>query len=513
MLSVRKAGTSVFSLDIRSLALLRIILGLLLLSDLAIRGSDVDLMYSDDGFLTVQQSIERAGTAAWSMHWLSGDVRWQTFLLIVAAGAALSLTAGWRTRTMTIISWLLLVSLHNRNPLIVNGGDVWLRMLLLWAIFLPLGAVWSVDARRSSEQKSGNAVISAGTICLVLQLCLVYAFGGLLKVNERWLGFNPWDAIIDGLPAEAVLGGDALLRSFNYVLYRRPLAVELLSYESLLRYVALVTPFFEMLLGVVVLSPFRTRSFRMAAILIATGFHLSVEATLHLGQFSLVAIAAWWALLPSSFWDGRGIRRFLPGSIPGAESLDSGRNRHDELRSWWQWPETISCVVLISIVVAWNFGGLFRSDIRTPLRRPLQPVVTFLQLRQTWNMFGRPTNRNSQFLYVGEMKNGRIVDVVHGNALKNVEVLPAGHAAYPNHRWRKLHANLGAQRNTKYRTTMAAALYRSWNRTHPPDEELIGLAMYRFLLPTVPDVSELPRENCALIEHGVPVEIEQSTPR
>ena len=36
----------------------------------------------------------------------------------------------------------MLTGIDNRNPLVIDGGDDFLRMLLFWGLFLPLGARW-----------------------------------------------------------------------------------------------------------------------------------------------------------------------------------------------------------------------------------------------------------------------------------------------------------------------------------------------------------------------------------
>ena len=47
---------------------------------------------------------------------------------------------GVRTRFAALASWFMLVSVQTRNPVILQGGDVYLRLLAFIAIFLPIGA-------------------------------------------------------------------------------------------------------------------------------------------------------------------------------------------------------------------------------------------------------------------------------------------------------------------------------------------------------------------------------------
>ncbi len=135
-----------FEVDARALATLRICLGLLLLIDLAGRARHLQAWHA--GASVFPLALARASSdSVLSLHLISGDLAVQGGLFVVAALAALALTAGWRTRTMAVLSWVLLVSLQHRNWLLQNVGDRVLVLILFWALFLPLGARWSLDAR------------------------------------------------------------------------------------------------------------------------------------------------------------------------------------------------------------------------------------------------------------------------------------------------------------------------------------------------------------------------------
>ena len=54
--------------------------------------------------------------------------------------AALALVLGYRTRWAVVISLVMLISLHNRAPLVLQGGDNLLLLVLFWMCFLPIGS-------------------------------------------------------------------------------------------------------------------------------------------------------------------------------------------------------------------------------------------------------------------------------------------------------------------------------------------------------------------------------------
>ena len=80
-----------------------------------------------------------------SIHLANGTPQFQAVLFFLQALFAIGLLIGYRTRLITLLSWLLLTSLHARFRAILGGGDEYLRILLFWSLFLPLGARYSVD--------------------------------------------------------------------------------------------------------------------------------------------------------------------------------------------------------------------------------------------------------------------------------------------------------------------------------------------------------------------------------
>ena len=157
-----------FVLDLRALALLRMATAAVVLLDLAIRSTDLEALYSNLGVLPVVAVTEHSWSPyQFSLHAGSGLWQAQAVLFVVAAGLAGALLGGYHTRLATVGSWVLLVSLQNRNPFIGQGGDDLLRMLLLWGIFLSWGRVWARDAH-ARPAPMHYAYFSAATVAYVV---------------------------------------------------------------------------------------------------------------------------------------------------------------------------------------------------------------------------------------------------------------------------------------------------------------------------------------------------------
>jgi hypothetical protein len=70
-----------------------------------------------------------------------GGTTFLTFMFMIHIIAGILLAIGYRTRLMTIVNFVLITSLQARNILVLHGGDVLMKLLCFWAMFLPLEKV------------------------------------------------------------------------------------------------------------------------------------------------------------------------------------------------------------------------------------------------------------------------------------------------------------------------------------------------------------------------------------
>ncbi len=173
-------------IDLRTLALFRALLGLLLLASVLGCCSDLGVFWTDDGVMPRRWLVEADSRWRLSLYLVNGQSWFVALLLALQAGFALMLALGWRTRLATVASFALWVSLLNRNPLVLNGGDLLLCCLLFWAMFLPLGARHSVDVALSSAPPPKDDLhMSGASVGLLTQAMSVYFFSALLKSGSE----------------------------------------------------------------------------------------------------------------------------------------------------------------------------------------------------------------------------------------------------------------------------------------------------------------------------------------
>lgn len=445
--------------------MLRIALGALLLADLAIRSVDFTAMYADEGFAPVALIRSLAPQPWWSLHLANGAAGYQAALFVAAAVLALMLLGGYRTRLATIGSWLLLASLHGRLPAVNNAGDTLLRVLLFWSIFLPLGRAWSMDARSPSRAES-HRVTGSATLAYVLQLAIVYWAAGWAKWNDNWLT------------------GDGVHDALTFGLYSLPLGQQLAEHAGLTRVLSVATVWLELVAPCLLFVPLAVAPLRLLLIVTFISFHLGIAATVTVGLFSYVAIAAWLALLPSEFWDRLriGVAEQEPIDIAGAESADLllslYRDDRDELFSWRGVASAILVWLSLATVISWNLYAAANIRPPEPLRSWVRTYANTAMLRQAWGVFGRPPRERIWYVYEARLSDGRQLDLL--TSRPGVEHPCPERAArhFANHRWRKLHWRLRLESGRPYRQPVAEYVTRRWNATHAVEQHIVELKLY-----------------------------------
>lgn len=305
-----------FSLDLRTLALFRVGLAYLLLADLANRWPDLTALYSDEGavpridFFHVSARYWLLDTSnPFSVHVLGGSPAFQVVLHLLACAFAVGLLVGYRTQFMTLASWFLLMSSQARNPAVMHGGDLLLRLLAFWGIFLPLGACFSLDAATTARRLNRQyRVCNPATAALILQVCFVYWFA------VAWKSGPPWRE--EGSAVYYALSVDGFATRFGHFLLNYPAVMKLLTRATMV---------LELFGPVLLFIPFYNGLLRTLAIASFILFHAGLGVCLELGFFPPTCWLAWVALLPTWFWDKLGTRFDDPAREGLVLYSDAGR--------------------------------------------------------------------------------------------------------------------------------------------------------------------------------------------
>ena len=457
----------VFSIDTRSLALFRIALALLILFDLSVRARELVAHYTDLGVLPRTAFIEHYGHFSWwSLHLLSGSLWFQVLLFLIAGIFALFLLVGWNTRIAMVASWLLLISLQTRNPLVLQGGDIFLRVLAFWAMFLPLGAKWSLDSLKRPDYFSNKNILSFGSAGLLLQVGFVYFFSALFKSGKEW--------IPDGSAVYLALSIDQFATHFGKWLLMQSSLLPLLTYG--VYFFELLGPFF--LFVPFWFGPLRTL-FMMGFVVLQAGMGLS----LRLGPFPWISGMAMLVFLPSWFWSTK-----VGGKI---------ENTFDWIENKFRRPPHLMknnteilrktsklFIILGNIIAAFFLFYIFLWNVQTlgndAVPDKIEIIAQVTRTDQMWNMFSPyPLKDDGWYVIAGTLDNNETIDLFREG--RDVDWDKPEHVAalYPNERWRKYLMNLWNRDNAVYRKYYVDYLCRDWNARH--EEKVKDVGMYYML--------------------------------
>ena len=490
----RAVVDDLFGLDLRALAVMRISLGIIMLRDLWVRSYDLVAFYSDRGALPREAILERLdGTWRFSFHMMNGEWQFNAVLFMIHAVFAAMFLVGYRTRLATVLSWLFVISLHARGSIQLQAGDVVLRLLLFWSIFLPLGSRCSVDAFLSPPLKRvPERVVNVATAAFGYQLAAVYLFTALLKSGLAWkngtavyyalsidyFAKQPFSELVLGTaPVVQVLGSDThawlTANVWPHIHPEVPWAASVFTFGTIL---------FEWAGPILLLFPFwRTR----VRALVVGGFislHLGFFAGLEIGLFPWICIAGWIAMVPGFVWDRLGWR-------------DASGAPRAPVRSSWRFNGL--AFFFLALVVNWNLSSVRKQFPKAPsVPSEVRWVGHLLRLDQNWNMFAPyPLKDDGWYVMPGVLFSGDEVDLWGGGSPVWVDVddsdghKPLRHhsdesreldrtqpelvaSMYPSQRWRKYMRNIWMKKYKGLRLYYGKHLCRQWNATHKGAERL-----------------------------------------
>jgi uncharacterized membrane protein YphA (DoxX/SURF4 family) len=173
-----------------TVAVFRILFGVILVVHGLLLWPHASLWYGPLGFLPYKQYCQIYGRSRLSVfQFLPDSDLTAKVVLAVFITAAASLSLGILTTVSTSLTFVLLVSIHNRNPAVLHGGDDVLRIMAFLLIFSSAGAELSVDRFASSGQLFVGEYTSPWLLRLMqLQVSIIYLRAGLAKLGgASWL--------------------------------------------------------------------------------------------------------------------------------------------------------------------------------------------------------------------------------------------------------------------------------------------------------------------------------------
>ncbi|MBL7931800.1 MAG: HTTM domain-containing protein [Bacteroidia bacterium] len=437
-----------YNADPRALAIMRIGIALIVICDLAIRMCDLEAHYTDAGIWPTDL-IKNFGWnhGYWSAHALSGGYEFQLILFVLHFICALGVLFGFRTRLSTMLTWLLTISLHNRNIFILQSGDDLLRMVLFWGLFLPWNQVYSLDAKAGRVRNISNVWVVPGYFALIAS---VYFFSVILKTDPEWHS--------QGLAVYYALSLEQL---------RLPLGDFIYNYPGLLKILTHLVYYTEFLVPIFILLPSRSGRSRLLAFAMIFMLHVGFALTLYVGLFYIIGIVSAIGLIPGFVFDKLWLKLRTRTAIPKTKIL----NQTWLINSFGFLSAFAVCICLIINLstVGW-FPYRLRDEINT--------VTNALRLNQYWGMFSPGVlKEDGWFVYHGMDSIGRQWDLRRNEDYVDYSKPQHIVSMYKSDRWRKLAENMQSNNYTFLRPLYCKYILRKWNKEHPK-KKLFTLNLY-----------------------------------
>lgn len=291
--------TDVLGFDKRSLAIFRMFVGIVIFCDIRNRMGDLHAHYTDAGIYSRQDIIaHHSSNDFFVIHLMNGSFSFQFILFSFHLFCALMFIIGYYTWIFNFLTWFLLISLQAYSPFVGHGGDVYARLTLFYALFLPVSEVWSVDAAIKRWKKQGPSSVkksrrvdysyfSIASIAVLVQLHCIY-----------------WGSVTFKTGAEWQKDGTATFYALQLDFFRLPMGTFLLSLPFwVTKYLTFATLFWEHFGSCFFTIPFKTGYFRILAILGFWAMHIGFGLCLKVGLFAWIAIALVTIATPPMVWD------------------------------------------------------------------------------------------------------------------------------------------------------------------------------------------------------------------
>ena len=259
------------------IALFRIIYGLLVMATLLLLRPDWLTWYGVHGWVSLPTALKLEPGARLNLFTvIPQSDAWIEALFWVFLGSAILLTIGFLTRFNSVLVFICLTSIQQRNLYITHAGDTFLRLAGFFLIFAPAGAALSADhficVWRGKETRDIQPRNPWAQRMIQLQLSLLYLATFLVKVKGA-----PW------------LQGTALFYVYHLDEFKRfplppwffhPAVLKLGSWSALA---------LEFSLGVLIW----VKEFRYVVLALGVLFHLWLEYSLNIPLFQWDILSAY----------------------------------------------------------------------------------------------------------------------------------------------------------------------------------------------------------------------------
>ena len=296
------------------IALFRILYGLLVVATLVLLRPDWLAWFGAHGWVSPATVASLApGVRLNLFSILPRSDAWIEAMFWIFLASAILLTAGFLTRLNSVLVFLFLTSIQQRNLYITNSGDTFLRLAGFFLIFAPAGAALSLDhwlrVRRGKDPAQVKPRSPWAQRMIQVELSLLYFVAFIWKLKGA-----PW------------VQGTALFYVYHLDQFRRFPLPSALFYPWVLKLGSWSALALEFSLGVLIW----VKELRYYVLGVGVLFHLWMEYSLNIPLFQWTVLSAYVLFIdPADLsragnWIARrvGFHALGHGAVRSAESPD-----------------------------------------------------------------------------------------------------------------------------------------------------------------------------------------------
>ncbi|MFJ2619396.1 HTTM domain-containing protein [Glutamicibacter sp. NPDC087344] len=209
---------------------------------------------------------------------------------VVAILLAFAFMIGWKTRFITPLLFVFYTAINAQNTPISDGGNYFIRIMLIYLIFADLSQRWSVDSwlrkRKGKKRREFEfaTILHNVALCLVVaQLCIVYFEAGMYKIQGAL-----WQ---DGTAMYYPISSEA------YGIF--PWLSELITWNT---WAVVLITYFTVIIQVAFPFMLFNKISRRIALLAVLGMHIGIAVVMGLPFFSGIMASADAVLVSSATW-------------------------------------------------------------------------------------------------------------------------------------------------------------------------------------------------------------------
>ncbi|MFN8309503.1 MAG: hypothetical protein U0T73_06020 [Chitinophagales bacterium] len=386
-------------IDLRSLALFRIFLGISVLYNLiVVKWSYAVQFYGAHTILPHLVQLNVNGANSYSIF---SVIHNDTFAYVFIATGILTsalLTLGVYSRIMAWATLFIFWNLIQASSYYCFGFDFYTFQMLFWACFLPLDAHFAILPKARFKPALSFSIV------ILFQIAWVYFATGLAKYGPSWSeGFAVRVMLMDRWTGNAA----------GTWLSEQPVLYALLTYFTLVA---------EYLFPFAVFDFTKGKWLRYFGVLFLFVFHLTIFSMYSVANFSISGFAVACLLLPNIFWRRleEGFRFTRPVELPSVRWTQRQR------KLAWTF-----CIFAIVVILEKNLDFLsrhsaFRKEDSAPIAIDIPSPVKTSFFLQYWKMFApNPPSLIGWWTLEGE-KDGKPYDFMAERPVTN-DTFPLWH--------------------------------------------------------------------------------------